>query len=232
MARLLYDPGLLIQHIPRTGGTFVEDVIAQLKIPCHKMLVRKQLSTVKKHSLLFQYGTKQMERANAIACFVRHPADYYSSVWRYMHECRMISRTRLANLWNRWPWHPFRQAALLYKPDFAEWVDAMTEHEPAWATRLFALYVGPECGEFCDFIGRTETLKADLIELLIRFGCISNPDQIDLIDRAEPANVALVSRVDIPNELRERICREERVLIRRFYGPNTLAKRWYGSCPT
>lgn len=230
MARFLPESGLLIQHIPRTGGTFVEDAIDRLGILCSRWASKQDSRKCpKKHSLLSHYHRDQMAVVKRVACFVRHPVAYYASAWRYLHESRMASRRRLSHMWLRWRWHPFRQAALLYKQDFCEWMDAMIEQEPGWATRLAAWYVGPENGEFCDFIGRTETLVPDLIELLTRLGYSVDTELLDCMGRSNQSG--LRSQVVVPDDFRERICREERVLIRRFYSPDTEAKRWYRRPP-
>ena len=169
-----------------------------------------------------------MGQVKQIVAFVRHPVDYYVTTWRYLHSSRYASYTRLSNLWTRWRWHPFRQAALLYRADFCEWVDVMIEQEPGWATRLMAWYVGPEHGEFCDFIGRTETLVTDLAEVLNRLGHPVNESSLAAIGRV---NQSPAEQVDVPDDLRARIEREERVLIRRFYGPDTADMRWFRRPP-
>jgi len=225
MARFLIEPGALFQHIPRTGGTFVETAIDDLKIPCNRWISKQPKSCPKKHSLFFHYHHDQKKSVRFVFTFVRHPVDYYSSVWRYLHDARLVRESRLSLLWTKHSWHPFRQAALLYKPDFAEWVDALLETEPAWATRLIGWYVGPEGGEFANFIGRTETLTADLANLLVNFGYQCEADA--LLQRPR-LNLSFTPPPAIPDELRNRICREERVLIRRFYGTETATKRWYG----
>lgn len=66
---------------------------------------------------------------------------------------------------NRWQWHPFKTAAKLFRPNFSQWCYALTSAEPAWATRLFEQYVGPEGGEFCRFIGHTETIELDFCSI-------------------------------------------------------------------
>lgn len=224
MARFLPDSGALFQHVPRTGGTFVQEALTALAVPTTHWTKRVPDSP-KKHSLLNHYYPSYMVEVKLIFAFVRHPVDYYSSVWRYLHDARQVSRRRFSLTITKHRWHPFKQAALLYKPDFCEWVDAMVEAEPAWATRLFESYVGPEDGEFCQFIGRTETVRSDLANLLIHFNYRIDP--ADLI-KVPKANKSLSPPPDIPDELRNRICRQERVLIRRFYGHATMCKRWYG----
>jgi len=227
MARFLHDSGVLIQHIPRTGGTFVEHAIDRLCISSTRWLGRQNIKDYpKKHALLSHYYWGQLAEVRHVVCFVRHPVDYYVSVWQYLHSTRQASRRRLAHLWTRWRWHPHRQAALLYRADFCEWAEAVLEAEPCWATRLMTWYVGPEDGEYCTFIGRTDTLIPDLLELLPAFGYEVSEDVLIGIGKAN----AFVGRVEVPDELRARIEREERVLIRRFYGAAS-GKRWYRRLP-
>lgn len=223
MTRFLPESGALFQHIPRTGGTFVEDALTALEIRTTHW-TKQRPGMAKKHALLSHYHRKYMPDVKLVVAFVRHPVNYYASVWKYMRDSRNCSRRRLNRMIVKHSWHPFRRAGLLFKPDFCEWMEAMLEDEPAWATRLMSLYVGPEGGEFCRFIGRTETLESDLIELLIGLGCKPDPRRLSALGRVN----ASVCSCLIPDDLRERICREERVLIRRFYGPETSDRRWYG----
>lgn len=229
MARFLPDCGLLFQHIPRTGGTFVERVIDGMGVEANRWISKQNSRQCpKKHSLLSHYHRDELAKVRRIAVFVRHPVDYYATTWQYIHSSRLSSRRRLAHLWTRWRWHPFRQAGLLYKPDFCEWCEAVLEQEPAWATRLMAWYVGPEHGEFCDFIGRTETIAPDLSMLLTAVG---HPTSECMLAEIGRVNESTVPKPEIPDELRQRICREERVLIRRFYSPQTEGLRWYRKPP-
>jgi hypothetical protein len=228
MARFLVESRTLFQHVPRTGGTFVEEVIDQSGIQCNRWISKQDNRLCpKKHSLLAHYHRHQMALVDRVVCFVRHPVEYYSSVWRYLHDAAQFSKRwesgRMSALWRKWRWHPFKQAARLYRPDFAEWTEAVIESEPCWATRLMSLYVGPEDGEFAAFIGRTETLEADLLEVLERLG--HRIDEKLILGRGR-VNQSKTAPIPIPSELQERICREERVLIRRFYSPDTLDKRW------
>ena len=105
----------------------------------------------------------------------------------------------------------------------------MIEHEPGWATRLMGWYAGPENGEFCTFIGRNESLVEDLAEMLGRFGYSADRQILAAMGRKNATGPS--SRVEVPDALREWICREERVLIRRFYGPGTMSKRLYRKSP-
>lgn len=226
MARFLLDSSALFQHIPRTGGTFVQAALTSLQIPATHWTKQKP-NTFKKHALLSQYRPEYMGQVKFVFAFVRHPVDYYLSVWKFLTDSdRNTSRRRLGQLAKKGLWHPHGKAASLYKPDFCEWVDAILEAEPAWATRLFESYVGPEGGEFCQFIGRTETLRSDLAQLLIHFNYRIDP--ADLL-KVPKANKSATPPPFLPDELRDRICREERVLIRRFYGQGTATKRWYGT---
>lgn len=229
MARFFPDSGALFQHVPRTGGTFVERAVKTLGIRCNRWIYRQPKTLPKKHSLLSHYHRKDMTGVEFVFAFVRHPVSYYISAWQYLCESRMASYRRLSLLWTQWRWHPFRQAALLYRGDFCEWAERILDQEPGWATRLMGWYVGPEGGEFCDYVGRTETLIPDLTEVLTHLGHRVDESVLNGLGRI---NVSLPGNVvEIPAELRARIEREERVLIRRFYSEDTLAKRWFRTSP-
>ena len=129
------------------------------------------------------------------------------------------------------------EAVNRWKPDFNEWLDEMLEEEPGWVTRWFERYVGPPGGEFCHFIGRTETIEQDMEDVLTMLGYGNQwnekRERIGQINHAKnKIRSVKAPNIEVTNEQRKRIERSERVLIRRFYGEGTFQKRVYRNFQT
>jgi hypothetical protein len=103
----------------------------------------------------------------------------------------------------------------------------MLENCPGWLTRLYELYCGPDYGECCHYIGRTETLAADLEEVLMFLGYDSHvlKGTLDRIRRRRK-HVSSIPAEETSSELEERLLRAERLVIKRFYGGDN--HRFYG----
>ena len=222
MARLIQG-GILFQHIPRTGGTWTEAAIARGNIPSSSWLMKQAKHLPKKHALLSHYNRNQLHQIRRVFTFVRHPIAYYESTWKWMR----IHGTNV-NRFDR-TWHPFLSAAVQYRESgggFDDWVFLMLSREPLWFTRLIEQYVGPKGGEFCNFIGRTESLNADFIKAMEHF-------KIPLDDEKKTAIRALQQENDIRYEvqwsgdLMSKMLESEQSVVDRFYGEETLNRRVY-----
>lgn len=238
MSFFLLERSVLFLHVPRTGGTWVKEAMFQAGIPIEKWGKVCPPYRPKKHTIIPHLHAELWARVGGVFTFVRHPVPYYVSVWRF--TCRS---------WKQWPdkmWWAVQErndpaaineAILRWKPDFSEWLDEMLEEEPGWVTRWFERYVGPPGGEFCHFIGRTETIESDLEQVIrmLGYGELWDEGQ-ERIARIEHAKNKVRSskapHVEVTDEQRKRIERSERVLIRRFFGKETVGKRVYRNFET
>ena len=118
MARFLPESGLLIQHMPRTGGTWVERAVRRCGIRHSNWISSQPRWLPKKHSLITHYRFPKMARVRLIACFVRHPLAYYESVWKWM--ARGMKRRGAVHL-RRYSWHPRFCSVRWYQLDFNDW---------------------------------------------------------------------------------------------------------------
>ena len=87
-------------------------------------------------------------------------------------------------------------------------------HQPAFVTRLFELYCGPEGNETVDFIGRCETLDKDLLWIFPE--AKSTPEK----------NKSIHPTVVVPDNLKVCVLANEAVAIDRFYGERTIDFRY------
>jgi len=168
-------------HIPKTGGSWVESVLAANQLIQSKSLNRHDDYDRNLHQScggvtgdrLVQFYDKARRRlsrtfgeywgrANKTPifrfCFVRHPLRWYESWWKYMQ-----SRD-----WNRWgtsnsayEWHPNSVLNGLGSGDFNTFVRNVVQKRPGYVTEL--LYSFTKLG--ISYIGKTETLRDDLCQV-------------------------------------------------------------------
>ena len=223
MARYLRKNGDLFQHIPRTGGTWIENALRLSGIGCSRWISSAQpLNYATKHCLLGLYYKEYYNVVNRVFSFVRHPIPYYASVWKWMTQHHGVNCMK-----ERWTWHPHLTVAKLYQPNFNDWVFMMLKKEPLWYTRLLENYVGPKGGEFCNYIGRTETLTTDFCEVMEWLGYEKEIEtNRETLCSSGKLNASVGSPVEWSAELKAEVVETERLVIERFYGDNE-GKRYY-----
>ncbi len=223
MARYLVDTKAVFLHIPRTGGTWIRDALGVLGVHAGPYSLTEQ-NLPKNHCYLGHYFRAPYSKkdTNFIIAIVRHPIAYYESVWKWI----TYSRGRMRG---RWSWHPYMTASRLYSTDFNVWVEIMLREEPAWYTRMVELFVGPAGGEFCDYIGRTETLENDFHAILLHLGYHKEVEDgwqsVKSMGRRNNYNHSIVWNPD----LKEKILISERLVIDRFYSEHGIWRRWFAS---
>lgn len=128
----------------------------------------------------------------------------------------------------KWHWHPNVDAVRVWDDDFNVWVRNMIDTFPGWLGRMYAQYVGPEGGEFAHFIGRTQTLDADLKRVLVYLGHGEQylRYQRQIIDWPKTRRSS-GPRPGYNEDVKAALIASERECIRRFYSPLTINKRFY-----
>ena len=228
MARFLLEQGVLFQHIPRTGGTWIEKAIDCCGIKRKGWFGKNLQCFPRKHSLLGHYHRCHLAKVNTVVAFVRHPISYYESVWKWLMDNRNHPLTR-----SWWTWHPhlsamrwFRAVGSKSPGSFDDWVYMMTTKEPMWCTRLFEAYVGPPGGEIVDWIGRTETLTDDFRSFMTEVGygeeVESNWQEVTDLGCVNAGTAKPLWSPD----MKSRVLESERSIIDRFYAREGTRRKY------
>ncbi len=219
--------GALFLHIPKTGGTWVTKVLRDAG------LVRCSIGH--RHGNLehvlapgWQGPGRRLEwfwkRALHLRthprpftfCFVRHPLDWYESFYRYKSQPKLdwIPDGERDNFHR---WHPNAVLNGLGRGegtaarDFNEFVSAVMDRYPGYVTALYCHYTFRPV----DFVGRQETLRADLAEVLGRIGCEFDPGLVHGTERINRSR-AETERLEWDPAVRARALRLERAALERF----------------
>jgi hypothetical protein len=220
MNRFLHDNDAVFIHIPRTGGTWMRVAMRRLKIGQNYWTFEGPSYLPRSHRLPFHCAGGGYP--GCLFTVVRDPIGYYESVWKWIesHPYRTINP--------HWRWHPFMSVVGLHSSGmlFDEWVETVLDREPCWYTRLVEDYVGPRGGEYCDYVGRTDTLLADLAEVARRLGIRRRRRTWDRVREMERVNV-IPTEVVWPVSLKVRVLHEERVVVSRFFAADTIDDRLY-----
>lgn len=196
-------------HVPRTGGTWLTQVLEQLKIK-----TKWVASDVKPTEHPVPWTIQGWNRDRAFG-FVRHPWSWYESWWKFRFG----------------KWHPLKGLAtpeLLAALDdcrgrsFAEFTYLANRDQPSFVTRLYEWMLGPVGWETVRWVGRLESLVRDTAHILYALGYrpMAPKDLETVIGRIAPVNFAQPQKCSIAPSLKQQIVNSER--------PSCV--RWYGGC--
>lgn len=202
MAIVLTQSGALFVHIPKTGGTWVANVLNRLGI-ANESAPHVPAASVR-HAIPEQFVGRYKFRFT----FVRHPLAWYESWWKFQ-----------AGVWRQFEvgvWHPQRVLEPCADNDFSQFIRNCLVQEPGYVTRMYEWYLGPPEVERFDFVGRTESLAEDLVTVLRQLG---HTNRIDEVSHFAPVHVSRSKFGEAvwDPELRRRIIDVEAPAIRRFY---------------
>lgn len=239
MSTYLPEKRTLFLHIPRTGGTWSKFVMQTIGVPVKKWHQVGPFYRPKKHTILPHYGVLCLSEVDRVVTFVRRPVEHLVSLWRFCFSMYKLKTEWYKNITNRISPRLVEEAIWRWKPDFDEWLEEMLEEEPAWNTRWIERYVGPDGGEFCHYIGRQETLEADLEEVLglLGYGDLWRRNYHKVGRELGDRRIHRISEkkapiVTVTDEQRRRVERAERAMLRRFYGEDTIDRRVYRNFKT
>jgi len=205
----------LFLHIPRTGGGWVQYATKRLGIPVRFLGRPQNRQLFNNHNLLGHHHIGN--ETKFIWSIVRHPLDFYESTWGWLKKNPHDARVHIAS---KWSWHPLMRPAQLFVEDFNEWCSKMMQEEGEWVTRLFWMYVGPPGGEFCSFIGRTETIEEDFLAVLIRMGygsLVETKRGIIETTRIPHGSERIRREIRWDESIRTAVLEKEQLVIKRWY---------------
>lgn len=173
-------------HIPKTGGTWVSDILEELNLISEeiggdkhadydRVLNWKRLRPLSGFKIMKEDVCHRLSRIapNYVHprvdpspyhppirfCFVRHPLSWYESWWKYM----------MGRGWHDWgkandarKWHPNTILNGLGSDDFNQFVRNVVKKRPGYVSELYFSYTKPGI----DFIGKTESLYEDFARIL------------------------------------------------------------------
>lgn len=208
MALHLVKANALFLHIPKTGGSWVEDVLTHLGIETQG--VRTLPGATLRHPLVCQIE----QRFDFSFAFVRHPVTWYKSWWKYQTPQWLPHEPG--------NWHPQRVLDRCGHDDFAQFIRQVLEREPGYLTRLYEWYIGPPDWMHVKFVCHYESLAEDLATVL-RY--LRYPFDEQALRRFPPVNVSEIRRAKPvwDRELLKRLLEAEAPTIRRFYAAEALS---------
>ncbi len=104
-ARLLPSNALFL-HIPKTGGSWVEQALREIGVQIEQPATIPGVTF--RHSLLSMF----QERYPYVFTFVRHPLGWYESWWKYQSGAWIV--------WEPGVWHPQRSLEKCRSGDFSD----------------------------------------------------------------------------------------------------------------
>jgi len=167
-------PKSVFYHIPKTGGTWVTEVLKGIGGERVQVEGTHPYNITKEHATPLVYRTQKFKFA-----FVRHPVSWYQSMWKFR-----------AN--NKWQY----ESVFDVKLPFTEWVRHFLKQHPGIYSEIVREFEG------VDFMGRQENLRADLLKALEMSGDDTSGIEIDRGLANKSKGTARVSK-KLRNEIME-----------------------------
>ena len=215
MALYLPDHNALFVHLPKTGGSFVSQVLRSV------LDVRVE-RTGYKHSHKDLVGPLRLQHQPFTFSFVRHPLSWYRSYWEM--AMRRPRRKRWHYYQRNTLWHPnWEIDPHLGSDDFATWIRNVSQRGD-YLYDTYQLYTGRDTRDEIDFIGSQERLLDDLCAV---FDIIKVPyrrARLESLERVNNSQNTVTSSYD--EELQALVLAAERRCLRAYgYGPDPSTPR-------
>lgn len=186
-------------HLPRTGGTWVAEVLLSGAVKGNITKVRSYKRGVDAFINNKHIPPALLKPKNFSFAFVRHPLDWYKSVWKF--------RTKHDGTWK-----VRRYCELTTKcgrDNFADFIDALIENCPDGYYNRVVDKFSP-----VDFMGRQELLTDDLIKALTLAGEKFDEEAIRNYKRA---NVSRNIELSYTPEQKKKLLKIEKKVIDSYY---------------
>lgn len=163
-------------HIPKTGGTFVHDV-----------LFKTGLGVSQDGHPHDPARFSEVAKRLPCFCFVRHPVNWFLSLWGQWNDSPVYRKRNATRAKSQvYSYRTYSPAMLRFvTADVEESVDILTTEFPGFISAMFADYANE-----CEFVGRQEDLINDLIWILKKTGHKVSPGIERLIRGLAPRNVS------------------------------------------
>jgi hypothetical protein len=157
MSEMLIIKNAVFIHIPKTGGTFIRDLIKE----------NLEYETVETHDTVGHCSAARMAYyapGKIPFCFVREPLSWFKSMVRYWTKYPNIRPDAMRALNNPFSfWSPFEQRILevIHEGDFNNSLNFLLHYDKFL---IYDIYSAMTCG--VDFVGKKECLIYELCEFL------------------------------------------------------------------
>ena len=211
---LILKKGECFLHIPKTGGSWVSEILKQ------QGLIKKEIGYHKhidwtRVSYFPQSHTKLLSKINfsfskffypkKSFCFVRHPLKWYESWWKYCCQDSVHWKIFGSNKY----WHPNYFLHTCKSYDFNEFVRKVFDSRPGFVSEMYSQYAHNEI----DFIGKQENLADDLIYFLMQQ---EYSIKIEDIQKSPRQNVSVAQKIKWDPQLREEVKDSEKMALLRY----------------
>jgi hypothetical protein len=197
MALYLPDHDAAFLHVPKCAGSWLKSI---LKATARHVEAGSGGD-------YYAHSRRPDPRPKFVFAFVRRPQTWYESWWRFEMDRNWPERAGGGK------WHYARCLDFAREcRDFNDWMRAVMDDEPAYVTRLYEWYCGPEGSKDVDFIGKIENLIPDAIKALDLAGV--KPDS-SIFD-TPPENASKTPRPEWDGATLRRMLTLEAATIRRF----------------
>lgn len=214
--------GAIFLHIPKTGGTWVEKVLQQLRLAeslvGHKHAdlnraifphgLKETIPWISRASLRRLAGQPTCDESIPVFCFVRHPLTWYESWWKFNQKLNWPTWGHVENVNN---WHPCSALNGLGDPDFNRFIENVVSYAPGFVTGLFLRYIG----EGSPILGRQESLAHDLLTILDTLGYGIDKENIHLPGRANESATPGNHAITWDDTLRDELLKLEYPILKR-----------------
>jgi hypothetical protein len=172
-------PNSAMIHIPKTGGSFCRRVVRDMGIPYLESGPAEKVVVQRRHAGITQIYDDLMvdnwmeanpkPKQRLVFTFVRNPLTWLQSKWSYSIRTGSIEKwLKERELGNR------KIEAVCFSYDFSEFIKCYLEYFPDFVSNAMLGRLGykkiegqwMEGDKKVDFIGKSENLRHDLIEVL------------------------------------------------------------------
>ena len=165
MPYLIEDPSgqqAIMLHIPKTGGTLCRLAMRSAGLKARRAGQQHGPWVPKEHQHLPRFT------------ILRHPVTWLESYWGYGTATRWRPRKD----------EPCWDLHKCHSETFLGFIETYLRRMPGEVGRVFEMFLGG-----CGYLGRTETMAADLVNILTMIGLEHNPDIVRQHPRENVSNV-------------------------------------------